>query len=375
MAFGHFCSDFVQGALAATLPFLVAKYGYSYARAASLVMFSNIIGSLIQPVFGHLSDRLDRPHLMTLGVAMAGAGVAVIGFTSSFPGLCIAVIISGAGVSMFHPQGASTVNKISDESNMGMNLGIFSFGGNAGFTLGPLLGAAAITLFGLKGTAAFGLPAVIFTVLMFATFGLGKSLGDSNAKAAAKKQTAGEDRWGAFSILGLYIICRSIIFAAMSTFLILYLIEQFGVSEALGSTLLSIYYGVSALASLFGGKLSDMWGYKTMVVISAVTLLVTLWGFQAAGSIALAGAILIPMGMGASVGYSSMVALGQKYLPQHVGIASGITLGFSVSVGGIVAPFLGRLGDLYGLASIFPILIALAAVALIASASLPKLEK
>ena len=54
---GHLCSDINQGALAAVLPFLIAAYHYDYATAATLVLFSNLVGSVVQPIFGQLADR------------------------------------------------------------------------------------------------------------------------------------------------------------------------------------------------------------------------------------------------------------------------------------------------------------------------------
>ena len=41
----------------ALLPFLAAERGYSYAALGALVLFSTIGSSIIQPLFGLLSDR------------------------------------------------------------------------------------------------------------------------------------------------------------------------------------------------------------------------------------------------------------------------------------------------------------------------------
>ena len=76
MAFGHFCSDINQGALAAVLPFLIAAYHYDYATAATLVLLSNLIGSVVQPLFGQLADRQNRPWLIAVGLLLAGGGIA-----------------------------------------------------------------------------------------------------------------------------------------------------------------------------------------------------------------------------------------------------------------------------------------------------------
>jgi FSR family fosmidomycin resistance protein-like MFS transporter len=41
--------------------------------------------------------------------------------------------------------------------------------------------------------------------------------------------------------------------------------------------------------------------------------------------------------------------LGQKYLPNYIGLSSGVTLGLSVAFGGITVPLLGKIADLYGI--------------------------
>ena len=37
------------------------------------------------------------------------------------------------------------------------------------------------------------------------------------------------------------------------------------------------------------------------------------------------------------------------YLAKNIGFASGITLGLGITLGGIVAPLIGKLADMYGL--------------------------
>jgi FSR family fosmidomycin resistance protein-like MFS transporter len=46
-----------------------------------------------------------------------------------------------------------------------------------------------------------------------------------------------------------------------------------------------------------------------------------------------------------------MVVLGQRYLPNRIGLASGVTLGLAVSAGGIATPILGWLADNFGLSA------------------------
>jgi FSR family fosmidomycin resistance protein-like MFS transporter len=59
--------------------------------------------------------------------------------------------------------------------------------------------------------------------------------------------------------------------------------------------------------------------------------------------------LLIPLGLALFAPFSVMVVMGQEYLPNSVGTASGVTLGLAVTIGGITAPVFGHVADLYGI--------------------------
>lgn len=380
LSFGHLCSDIAHGALSAILPFLIAAYHFDYTTAAMLVMVANIVASVIQPIFGHLADKIDNPRIMVYGVILAGGGMALTGVLSNFAGLCIAVMISGIGSALFHPQAAQLVNRNADEDSIGFHLGVFSFGGNLGFTLGPVLATGSIALFGLKGTLVFFAPALIFGVLSTKFFPKNKdnknlasndatepALCECESNESSKTTPKYKDRWGAFAKLGILVGFRSIVYSGIGTFMVLYFIDVLGQTESTGNIFLSFYYAVSALAALFGGKLSDNFGHRKTVWLSFGILLPAIIVFTTSHNFWLCVLMLIPMGAGLNIGYSPLVLMGQRYLPNHVGFASGITLGLIVSVGGIFTPILGKIGDTYGLTATFIAVCAVCAFSFILS--------
>ena len=80
---GHICVDAAQGGLASVLPFLVIQSGFSYTEITALVLASNIASAVIQPLFGLMGDKKARPWLMSVGVALAGLGIALVGVLQS----------------------------------------------------------------------------------------------------------------------------------------------------------------------------------------------------------------------------------------------------------------------------------------------------
>jgi FSR family fosmidomycin resistance protein-like MFS transporter len=110
LASGHAAADLCQGAVPALIPFLIAQRGYSFGAAGALLLVVTISSSIIQPVFGAVSDRLALSWLMPLGVLLAAIGVAGMGVTTTFPMTALAVGIGGVGIAAFHPEGARYAN-------------------------------------------------------------------------------------------------------------------------------------------------------------------------------------------------------------------------------------------------------------------------
>ena len=367
MSLGHFCSDINQGALSAVLPFLIAAHGYSYATAASLVMISNLVGSAVQPLIGYLSDKRSTTWAIPAGVLMAGSGIALTGFTSSFFGLCIAVVISCTGVSLFHPQAVKLVNYASDADNKARSIGIFSFGGSLGFSLGPMLVSTAILSVGMHGTAVFLALALVSSTIFFSQYKSMSELGAGRSRAGSGGGAAGADDWRAFGRLCFVIFGRSIMMCGMNTFLALYWIHELGQTERAGSAALSVYYAMGAICTLLGGRLADRFGCRRMIRISLSFFIPAILLLVFTHNLYLAGLLLLPIVASLYFSYSPMVVLGQQYLPNHVGFASGVTLGLAISIGGIMAPVLGMVADRFSLSAAFCAMAALAVVPLTAS--------
>jgi FSR family fosmidomycin resistance protein-like MFS transporter len=69
--------------------------------------------------------------------------------------------------------------------------------------------------------------------------------------------------------------------------------------------------------------------------------------------------------------FSVTIVLGQAYLPSRVGLASGITLGLAIGLGGVAATALGVVADAAGLQAVLWTIAVLPVPALLLSLSLP----
>jgi len=355
LSLGHFLIDFCQGVVPALVPFLVTERHFSYTAAASLVFAISATSSVVQPLFGQLADRLALAWLLPASVLLAGLGLALGSQSPSFAVVLAAFGLSGLGVAAFHPEAARKAYLASGERRTtGMSL--FSVGGGLGFALAPALTTAVVVSWGISGLLALLAPAALIAALLARTIGHASASSPYHKKGVL--QLEGQDDWRGFGILSGATICRSIVFYGLNTFLALYFMTRWNQSAAQGNEALAVFLGTSIVGKLLGGWLADRVGRRAVIRSGFVGAVVFLGLFVQTQDRGWALALLIPLAVFIFLPTSVLVVLGQEYLPRRVGMASGVTLGLAVSVGGMTAPFLGQLADWKGLGYVLALLLA-----------------
>jgi MFS transporter, FSR family, fosmidomycin resistance protein len=97
------------------------------------------------------------------------------------------------------------------------------------------------------------------------------------------------------------------------------------------------------LGNLVGGNLADKMGPKKVLLICfmGLTLLLPIFSFINNPQIAMF--LMFPIGFILYASYSPSIVMGQNYLPNRVGLSSGITLGMAISIGGAATPIIGKI--------------------------------
>jgi FSR family fosmidomycin resistance protein-like MFS transporter len=191
---------------------------------------------------------------------------------------------------------------------------------------------------------------------------------------AGEQAVTGRDDWRAFGILSGATICRSIVFYGLNTFLALYFMKRWGQTPAEGSRGLAVFLGTSILGTLLGAALADRFGRRTIIRTGFAGAAVCLACFVRASEPSWALGLLAPLAVFIFMPTSVLVVLGQEYLPRRVGVASGVTLGLAVSVGGTVAPVLGRLADRAGIGAVLITLLGMLGLAVAQAFALPPIR-
>ena len=366
---GHLFTDIAQGSIPALLPFLIARDHVSYAAASALVLAATISSSVIQPLFGHVSDRVSLPWLMPLGPALGGLGVALAGIAPSYGLTFAAIVVSGIGVAAFHPEGSRFANYVSG-ARRASGMSLFSVGGNVGFALGPVLVTPLMLAFGLHGTLFVLIPTWLMSLALLREL---PRLRRFRKDVVSGRVTRGgeHEAWRPFALLATVIALRSFVYFGLVTFLPLYFIHDLHAGKALGNAALSAMLLGGAIGTLIGGRLADRFGRTAVLTGSMVLLPPLIIGFLLSGPgpavvfAALAGAATIAT-------FAVTIVMGQEYLPGRLRMAAGVTIGLSIGLGGLGAPLLGLLADAHGLRAVFEAIAVLPLLALVVSLGLPR---
>ncbi|MFF0447433.1 MFS transporter [Streptomyces sp. NPDC004609] len=354
LSLGHACVDVYQGAVAALVPFFVSERAYSYAAASGVILAASLLSSVVQPLFGVLTDKRAMPWLLPVSTLVGGAGVALAGVSGSYTLTLVVVAVSGIGIAAYHPEAARVARDVSRGSHVAM--GWFSLGGNLGFAAAPLLVWAVMATGGLRASPLLVVPALAGVALCVAALRGAEAPAPATAADRADG-AAGRDDWASFLRLSGAVVCRSIVFVGLSAFISLYARQRTGGGEVSGTVALFVLYLGGAVGTVAGGKLAArhgrvpvvQWSYALTVL--AVAGVVFVPGPLLHGCVALASA-------GLYVPFSLHITLGQDYLPNRVGTAGGVTLGLAVGIGGIAGPLIGAVADATSLQTALALLIA-----------------
>jgi FSR family fosmidomycin resistance protein-like MFS transporter len=346
----HLCDDINQGVVPAMLPFFVAAYHLTYAAAAGLVLAQTLSSSVVQPLFGMLADRRSSPWLIPVGMSLAGVGVAVSGLAPTYGLIFVSIAVSGLGISAFHPEAARRVRYLSG-SRQATTMSLFTVGGMVGFALGPLLITPTLMALGMRGAVVLTIPVLIMAVVV--TCNLHRLVAiEPSVKPGVKGRVVvgGDERWGDFIRLTTVVVLRSIAFFGLNTFLPLYWTANLGGTKAGGGMALTALAASVAVGTLIGGRLADRHGRKAVIAGSLGATVPLLLMFLNS-RIFVAAIMLLPIGIAVAAANSVVVVMGQDYLPNRVGLAAGVTLGLSMTIGGMLTPVLGTVADHYGLST------------------------
>jgi FSR family fosmidomycin resistance protein-like MFS transporter len=356
----HAANDFYTGAVAALLPFFVLHRHYDYAAAAGITLAATSLSSLAQPIVGHLSDKHRIRWVVLAGLATAAIGVGLSGLLAgTYWATWVVIAISGIGVAAFHPPATMAAREAGGGTNQSMSF--FSVGGNIGAALAPTAVLVTVGAFGLTATPLLAIPAAVFGALFLlrqrpprpaaapaagtpAAAAVDPAAAATTATAATAPRPL-RDNWKLFRLLIVILAFWSVAYVGTSSFVSLLSIQRFGVTPGAASIALTVFPAAGAAGTIAGGWLADRVGrLRTIRAGYALAVLAVLVvTFAPSQSVVVVATGIL--GFALFIPFPGQITLSHSYLPNRIGLASGATLGLTLSLGGFLSPVLGTIAD------------------------------
>lgn len=369
LSVGHFSVDLYSGALGALQPLLVERYRLTLTDAGILGGVLVCCSSIMQPVYGYLSDRIHTNLFAALGPAIAGLFISSLGLAPSYGWLLLMVALGGAGVAAFHPQ-ASSRAIAGIEENRGGAMAIFICSGTLGFACGPTYFSLMAGWLGLGSMYWAALPGLLVCILLVLV--LPKAYANELKVNPHSTWTALRSYWKPLAILYTLVFIRSIVQVTYGQLIPLYLHLERGYSVGRASLTLSLFLAFGAVGGLAGGVLSDRFGGRRVIMLSMIgsvpclALFFLTRGLTSLAGLFFGGLILlftIPVN----------VVMAQDLVPSQAGTVSALMMGFAFGAAGMIfIPLTGRMADLFSLHHALFALVAFPVLGFFLSLRLPR---
>lgn len=156
------------------LPLYFAAQGLSLERISFLSALYPAVWGGMQLVTGGLSDRTGRKWMITLGMFVQAAGIAMFVLATGFVPWALAAVLLGLGTAMVYPTLLAAVGDVAHPSWRASAVGVYRLWRDGGYAVGALLAGSLADAFGVRwAIGAIGgltfLSGIIVATVMYET--------------------------------------------------------------------------------------------------------------------------------------------------------------------------------------------------------------
>ncbi|MBE2233864.1 MAG: MFS transporter [Anaerolinea sp.] len=360
IAAGHVVQDSYTAFLAPLLPLLQTQLGVGYALAGSLAIFTQL-PSVLNPFIGYLADRISVRYFVILAPAVTATVFTSLGLASSYAALAMLLLVGGIAIAAFHAPAPAMVARVSGQ-RVGTGMSIFMATGELARTIGPLMAVAGVTWFGLGGLWRMAAVGWLMSLILYLR--LRRVPASSHAPGSLAMDAFWRQAWRVFPALIWLLGGRSLMVAALSTYLPIFMSNERQASLWLAAAALTILQGAGVAGALAAGTLSDRWGRRRVLLVVTVAAPFLLLAFIYSPAW-LAVPLLIALGLASLSTQPVVLALVQDQFPHNRAFANGVNLAITFLLQAAAIWAVGALADRFGLT------LAYAVSALLALVSIP----
>ena len=367
---GHFIHDTYTAFLAPMLPLLIDKLTLSLTQASSLSVFMQL-AALFNVLIGLVADKMSLHYLVILAPAVTATLMSAMGLVDGYLPLALLLTVAGISVSAFHVPAPAMIGYLSGR-RVGRGMSLYMAGGEMGRSLGPILVAGAVGLWGFEGIWRLAIMGWATSAILFLRF---RHI-DAQPKQKQQRESIREILprvQRLFIPLSMLMFLRYFLLSGVSIFLVVFL-KDGGYSLAEASQALALWSFAGVAGALTGGTISDTIGRKKTIVLamissgSLMTIFLNIEGWPLLPVLMLCGFTTLSI---APVLQATVL----EQIPEQRATANGLFMSLSFLLRSVVVLIVGIIGDAYGLETAYSIAVVLTFVAIPLVFMLPDLQK
>jgi len=352
--FAHMMNDMYSNFLPQLTAVLILGDKLSVSAGTLIIAVFTISSSIAQPIFGYLIDQKGQRWFVHVGTLWMAVLLSMTGYISSVALLMLIAAAAGMGTAAFHPQAASMVG-ISSKKNKGLVMSSFIAMGNLGLAISPVLLLPLFHNYGVEYTWVAIFPGLLAALLLyFYAPRISIPAKKDSPKLSQLLKSIGNSSNSELFKLIVIVVLRSVVHTGLMTLLPIYFLSRDFSAEFTGSLIFAALTAGS-VGGIIGGYISDRFGSKPLVFCSMLLASASFYGF-----FTLSGPVsFILLGFGTMFllsSFSVTVILAQELIPENTALASGLSMGFAVGIGGLGVSLVGRYADIFGIDSAMQLL-------------------
>jgi MFS transporter, FSR family, fosmidomycin resistance protein len=371
----HFVNDGYSSLFYPLLPLLKIKLGLTDAQIFWLSPLYALSSSLMQPLYGIISDRYFRRFFAVCGPALTAIFVSLIGLAPSYAMLITLLVAGGVGIGSFHPQAAAMASRAAgDRKRIGMAM--FSAFGTLGFAFGPFAITRIVARFGLEHSyyvIAVGLLMSAILYRICPPLDAPLKAEPTNSRIKSPLLAALHAAWKPLALLYAITVIRSGLQVTTSNYLPFLLSEQ-GYNLTGTGNVMTVFLLMGGLGGLAGGVLAERTSGRLVTLLSGLLAgPLMMAAFWVSGPLSLA-----LLGAGGFFLLSTLpvnVAMAQELAPGQTSTVSALMMGAAWGVGALAPQALHPLVPTYGFRNTLILASALTMFSAICAYLLPRDEK
>jgi len=341
---GHFTNDFYMNLIPPILFAFSSSLGWTLTQQSMIAFIIITGGSLLQPVVGYLLDKIGKSGYLIISLVWISFMMSITGLITNYYLLIIIAGLASVASSIYHPLGSSTAINLSRGSR-GKSLSVFMTIGGFAATFTPIITIPIVSEFGLKYLTFLMIPGFLVAYfLKFAKIDKIKCRVTNDKKnKEIKENKISKNKIKYLSLL----VCMSVFILVLIRMMIIFGVQIMvmkGIGIIPAGIILSAHLFLSSIGVLSGGYLSDKFGEGRIIVIFSIFLFViyTITIFSH-GLLFIIGIILL------NGTATANITMAHNILPENINLGTGIIMGLSSTIAGVLILVFGKYADIYGL--------------------------